>query len=65
MLDFKMVMDSILEYYEFHDGQKRFVREPATLLLDHIWDESPEAWKLDEEQNKVDESAFKHITEGN
>ena len=67
MLDFKMVMDSIVAYYESPDGKSDYFREPTTLLFDHVWDESPEAWQRNEknEKNKVDESKFKHITEGN
>ena len=63
-IDHKKVMDAILKYYEFMDGEGEFVRQPATLIHDRVWEESPEVWKRNGKKpndSKAEESAFAEI----
>lgn len=60
-IDKDLVISKILEYYESGEGQGDFFRNPATLLEDYVWEESPESWNAKSEPTQDDSQVFEKI----
>jgi len=60
-IDKDSVMSSMLNYYKSGEGQSGFFRNPATLIHDYIWEESPESWNSKAEPSEDDTEVFDRL----
>ena len=60
-IDKDLAISSILNYYKSGEGQSGFFRNPATLIHDYIWEESPESWNSKSEPSEDDTEVFDRL----
>ena len=59
-VDLELVCNALSAYYGSDEGRGKFHRQPASLILDEIWNESKGQWGKNRGEEKFPESPFDH-----
>ena len=60
-IDGDMAMEYVLKFYQSDKAKGAYVRNPATLLHDHIWDEAVDTWNDGSEPAQDDTEVIERI----